>query len=573
MNRRDFLQLLTAAGAAGIVLPDDIARAQTSADALYEAPAFGNVSLIHITDTHAQLKPIFFREPSVNIGVGSMKARAPHLVGKAFLEAFNLKPDGPEAHAFTYLDFERKAEVYGKAGGFAHIATLIKRLRASRPGALLLDGGDSWQGSGTALWTRGQDMVDAGKLLGVDFLTLHFECTYGQERIKEIAEGDFAGRTEILAQNCKTQDFGDAVFAPYAMREVNGVKVAVIGQAFPYIPIANPRYFVPDWTFGIQEESMQAVVDEARAKGAAVVVVLSHNGMDVDLKMASRVRGIDAILGGHTHDATPRPILVDSPGGKTLVTSGGSNGKFVGVLDFDVRGGKISDYRFRLLPVFANLLPADKEMDALIDKSRAPYEATLSEKLAVSESLLYRRGNFTGSFDQLILEALMNEKGADIALSPGFRWGTTILPGEAITMETLLHQTAITYPAVTLNDMTGEQIKEVLEDVCDNLFNLDPYHQQGGDMVRVGGMTFTCDPTEVMGRRIGDMRIKDKPLEASKTYKVAGWAGVSEAARDSGGEAIWDLVARYIRNQKVVKVKQPEWPKLRNIDGNPGAIL
>ncbi len=573
MNRRDFLQLLTAAGAAGVMLPDDIARAQTAADALYEAPAFGNVSLIHITDTHAQLKPIYFREPSVNLGVGSMKARAPHLVGKAFLEAFNLKPDGPEAHAFTYLDFERKAEIYGKAGGFAHIATLIKRLRASRPGALLLDGGDSWQGSGTALWTRGQDMVDAGKLLGVDFLTLHFECTYGQDRIKEIAEGDFAGRTEILAQNCKTQDFGDAVFAPYAMREVNGVKVATIGQAFPYIPIANPRYFVPDWTFGIQEESMQAVVDEARAKGAAVVVVLSHNGMDVDLKMASRVRGIDAILGGHTHDATPRPILVDSPGGKTLVTSGGSNGKFVGVLDFDVRGGKVSDYRFRLLPVFANLLPADKEMDALIDKTRAPYEAKLSEKLGVSESLLYRRGNFTGSFDQLILEALMNEKGADIALSPGFRWGTTILPGEAITMETLLNQTAITYPAVTVNDMTGEQIKEVLEDVCDNLFNLDPYHQQGGDMVRVGGMTFTCDPTEVMGRRIGEMRIKDKPLEASKTYKVAGWAGVSEAARDSGGEAIWDLVARYIRNQKVVKVKQPEWPKLRNIDGNPGAIL
>lgn len=573
MNRRDFLQLLTAAGAAGIVLPDDIARAQTAADALYDAPAFGNVSLIHITDTHAQLKPIYFREPSVNLGVGSMKGRAPHLVGKAFLEAFNLKPDGPEAHAFTYLDFERKAEIYGKAGGFAHIATLIKRLRASRPGALLLDGGDSWQGSGTALWTRGQDMVDAGKLLGVDFLTLHFECTYGQDRIKEIAEGDFAGRTEILAQNCKTQDFGDAVFAPYAMREVNGVKVAVVGQAFPYIPIANPRYFVPDWTFGIQEESMQAVVDEARAKGAAVVVVLSHNGMDVDLKMASRVRGIDAILGGHTHDATPRPTLVDSPGGKTLVTSGGSNGKFVGVLDFDVRAGKISDYRFRLLPVFANLLPADKEMEALIEKSRAPYEAKLSEKLGVSEGLLYRRGNFTGSFDQLILEALMNEKNADIALSPGFRWGTTILPGEAITMETLLNQTAITYPAVTLNEMTGEQIKEVLEDVCDNLFNLDPYHQQGGDMVRVGGMTFTCDPTEVMGRRIGDMRIKDKPLEASKTYKVAGWAGVSEAARDSGGEAIWDLVARYIRNQKVVKVKQPEWPKLRNIDGNPGAIL
>lgn len=573
MNRRDFLQLLAAASAAGVTLPDDFARAQAAANRLYDVPTFGNVSVIHITDTHAQLNPVFFREPSVNVGVGSMRARPPHLVGKAFLDAFGLPADGPEAHAFTYLDFEKKAGIYGKAGGFAHIATLIKQLRASRPGALLLDGGDTWQGSGTALWTRGQDMVDASKLLGVDFLTLHFECTYGQDRVKEVAEKDFSGHTEILAQNCKTQDFGDPVFLPYAMREVNGVKVAVIGQAFPYIPIANPRYFVPDWTFGIQEESMQEVVDEARGKGATVVVVLSHNGMDVDLKMASRVRGIDAILGGHTHDATPRPILVDNPGGKTLVTSGGSNGKFVGVLDFDARAGKVSDFRFRLLPVFANLLPADKDMEAHIAKVRAPYLDKLNEKLGVSENLLYRRGNFTGSFDQLILEALMKEKGAEIALSPGFRWGTTVLPGEAITMETLLAQTAITYPSVTLTDMTGEQIKDILEDVCDNLFNLDPYHQQGGDMVRVGGMTFVCDPTETMGRRISDMRVKDKQVEASKTYKVAGWAAVSEAARDSGGEAIWDLVARHIRSQKTIRMEAPQWPKLRNLDGNPGAVL
>jgi sulfur-oxidizing protein SoxB len=570
MNRRDFLQLLAAAG---IALPHDFAQAQQAADALYDAPAFGNVSLIHITDTHAQLKPIYFREPSVNIGVGSMAGRPPHLVGKAFLAAFGIPADTPQAHAFTSLDFERKADLYGKAGGYAHIATLVKRLKAARPGAILLDGGDTWQGSGTALWTRGQDMVEAAKLLGVDYMTLHFECTYGQDRVKEIADGAFAGRTEILAQNCKTQDFGDPVFAPYALRDVNGIKVAVIGQAFPYIPIANPRYFVPDWTFGIQEESMQSVVDEARGKGAAVVVVLSHNGMDVDLKMASRVRGIDAILGGHTHDATPRPVIVDGPGGKTLVVSGGSNGKFVGVFDFDVRNGKISDYRYRLLPVFANLLPPDPEMDALITKLRAPYEARLSETLGTTEGLLYRRGNFTGSFDQLILEALMAEKGAEIAFSPGFRWGTTLLPGATITMETLLNQTAITYPAVTLSDMTGEQIKQVLEDVCDNLFNTDPYHQQGGDMVRVGGMTFSCDPTQSIGHRIDDMRLKGQPIEASKSYKVAGWAGVSEAARDSGGEAIWDVVARYIRSQTVIRPAQPEWPKLRNVAGNPGAAL
>ena len=573
MNRREFLHLLAVASASGMMLPSEIARAEASAEAFYDAPAFGNVSLLHITDCHAQLKPIWFREPNVNLGVGSMTGEAPHVVGEAFLKHFGLAGGGREAHAFTYLDFEKAAGVYGRVGGFAHLATLVKRIRANRPGSLLLDGGDTWQGSGTALWTKGQDMVDAAKLLGVDVMTLHWECTHGQDRVKEIAEKDFAGHVEIVAQNIKTADFGDQVFEPFSMREINGVKVAIVGQAFPYTPIANPRYMVSEWTFGIQEENMQATVDAARAKGAQVVVVLSHNGMDVDLKMASRVTGIDAIFGGHTHDGMPKPTIVSNPSGKTLVTNAGSNGKFLGVLDLDVKGGKVSDFRYRLLPVFANLLKPDAEMDALITKIRAPYEAKLAEKLAVSEGLLYRRGNFNGSFDQLILDALIAEKDAEISFSPGFRWGTTILPGEAITMENLLDQTAITYPYVTLTPMTGAQIKEVLEDVCDNLFNADPYYQQGGDMVRVGGMTYACDPTAAMGSRIDDMRLAGKPIEASKTYKVAGWAPVSEGARDAGGEPIWDLVARNLRAAKSVKSPQLNLPTLKNMDGNPGAAL
>ena len=449
----------------------------------------------------------------------------------------------------------------------------MKRLRATRPGALLLDGGDTWQGSGVAMWTRGQDMVEAARLLGVDMMTLHWECTYGQDRVQEVAEKDFAGQIEIVAQNIKTADFGDPVFKPYAIRPVNGVKVAVIGQAFPYTPIANPRYMVADWTFGIQEENMQKCVDAARAEGAQVVVLLSHNGMDVDLKMASRIRGIDAILGGHTHDGMPTPSIVANAGGKTLVTNAGSNGKFLGVLDFDVRNGKVSDFRYRLLPVFANLLAADPAMEALITKTRAPYEAKLGEKLALSEGLLYRRGNFNGSFDQIILDALIAEKDAEIAFSPGFRWGTTILPGEAITMENLLDQTAITYPHVTLTPMTGDQIKQVLEDVCDNLFNPDPYYQQGGDMVRVGGMSYSCDPTAVMGARIGDMSLNGKTVEAGKTYKVAGWAPVGEPARDAGGEPIWDLVARHLRAQKTVAAPTLNLPRLKNVAGNPGMAL
>jgi sulfur-oxidizing protein SoxB len=474
MNRREFLQILAAASAAGFALDSRTLLAAQGGEKLYDLPRFGNVSLLHFTDCHAQLMPIHFREPNVNLGLGGARGKAPHLVGEHLLKAFRIKPKSIEAHAFTYLDFAAAAKAYGKVGGFAHLATLVKRLRASRPGALLLDGGDTWQGSATALWSKGQDMVDACKLLGVDIMTGHWEFTLGAARVKEIVEKDFAGKVEFLAQNVKTTDFGDPVFKPYVLREMNGVPVAILGQAFPYTPIANPRYMVPDWTMGIQDEDMQKVVNEARGKGAQVVVLLSHIGMDVDLKMAGRVTGIDAILGGHTHDGVPAPSVVKNAGGQTLVMNSGSNGKFLSVLDFDVRNGKIQGFRYKLLPVFANLLPADKAMAAHIDKVRAPHRAKLEEKLAVSEGLLYRRGNFNGSWDQLILDAMLEVKGAQIGFSPGFRWGTTILPGQAITFEHVMDQTAITYPYSTLTDMSGEMIKNVLEDVCDNLFNADP---------------------------------------------------------------------------------------------------
>ena len=567
MNRREFLQILAAASAAGFALNSRALLAAQGGEQRYDLPRFGNVHLMHFTDCHAQLLPIYFREPNVNIGIGGALGKVPHIVGEKLLKAYGIKPGGIEAHAFTYLDFAQAAKTYGKVGGFAHLATLVKQLRAGRPGALLLDGGDTWQGSGTALWTKGQDMVDACKLLGVDMMSPHWEFTLGHERVKQIIEKDFAGKIEFLAQNVKTTDFGDPVFKPYALREMNGVKVAVVGQAFPYTPIANPRYMVPDWTFGIQDEEMQKAVNAARGEGAQVVVVLSHNGMDVDLKMASRVTGIDAILGGHTHDGVPQPVKVQNKGGVTLVTNAGSNGKFLGVLDFDVKGGKVADFRYKLLPIFSNLLVADTEMATLIEKIRAPYLGKLEEKLAVSEGLLYRRGNFNGSWDQLILDAMMEVKGADLAFSPGFRWGTSILPGQAITFEHVMDQTAITYPMSTLTEMTGEQIKVILEDVCDNLFNPDPYYQQGGDMVRVGGLTYACDPNEKIGRRIQDMRLGGKPLDAGKKYKVAGWAPVAENAT---GEPIWEVVARWLRDKKTVTTRQLNTPRLIGIKGNPG---
>jgi len=569
-SRREFLQALAVASAGGMSLQSNFSHAQSAAQKFYDLPKFGNVHFLHFTDCHAQLLPIYFREPNVNLGIGAQEGKPPHLVGEYLLKFYGVKPGTRDAHAFTYLDYASAAKTYGKVGGFAHLATLVKQIKANRPGALLLDGGDTWQGSGTALWTNGQDMVDACLAMGVDVMTPHWEMTLGEKRVMEIVEKDFRGKVSFVAQNIKTADFGDAVFAPYAMKTMNGVQVAVVGQAFPYTPIANPRYFTPNWTFGIQEENMQKVVDEARAKGAKVVVVLSHNGMDVDLKMASRVRGIDAIMGGHTHDGVPAPVKVKNPGGVTLVTNAGSNGKFLGVLDFDVKGGKVADFRYKLLPVFSNLLPADAGMSALIKKIRAPYESKLAQKLAVTDGLLYRRGNFNGSFDQVILDGLLKQKNAEISFSPGFRWGTSLLPGESITMEHLLDQTAITYPYTTVTNMSGEMIKTVLEDVADNLFNPDPYYQQGGDMVRVGGLQYTIDPAGGAGKRISEMRLNGNLIEAGKTYKVAGWAPVSEEAKNAGGEAIWDLMARHLREVKTIKAVKLNEPVIKGVKGNPG---
>ncbi|MEO5732945.1 MAG: thiosulfohydrolase SoxB [Rubrivivax sp.] len=577
LSKRDFLQVLAAASVAGMGLARHAeADAAAAEAALYDLPPLGRgtgfVSLLHMTDCHAQLKPVYFREPSVNLGVDDMRGQLPHLVGEALLKRVGIAPGTPSAHAFTYIDFERAAKRYGRVGGFAHLSTLVKRLRADRPGALLLDGGDTWQGSATSLWTNAQDMVDAAKLLGVGVMTGHWEFTYGMDRVKAIVEGDFKGHVDFVAQNIKTADFGDPVFKPYVLKEINGVSVAIVGQAFPYTPIANPRYLMADWSFGIQDDHMQEVVDEARAKGAKLVVLLSHNGMDVDLKMASRVRGIDAIFGGHTHDGVPVAVPVKNPGGTTLVTNAGSNGKFLAVMDFQVKDGKLAQHRYRLLPVFSDLLKPDPAMDALITKVRAPYESKLSQVLATTDGLLYRRGNFNGSWDQLLCDALMDVQGAEIAFSPGFRWGTSLLPGQPITRELMMDQLAITYPYATVNSLTGATIKTVLEDVADNLFNPDPYYQQGGDMVRVGGLTYSIAPKAAMGSRIGDMRLGGKAIEADKTYKVAGWAPVAEEARNSGSPPVWDVVETWFKSREGGRVRPREinTPQLVGVDGNPG---
>lgn len=570
ISRREFLQMLATAYAAGFwgtSQAKGLGPKSKEARDLYDIPPFGNVSLLHITDVHAQLLPTYYREPDIHIGVGSMMGELPHLVGDYFLKHFNIPRNSPEAYALAYMDFPELAAKFGAMGGYAQMATLVKRLRASRPGSLMLDGGDSWQGSATALWTNAQDMVDANLLMGVDVMTGHWEFTYGMDRVKEVIEKDFAGKLDFVAQNVVDYEFEDPIFAPYTIKEVNGVQVAIIGQAFPYTPIANPRYLVKDWQFGINETRAQAMVDECRDKGAQIVVMLSHNGMDIDLKMASRVTGMDAILGGHTHDAVPVATPVKNHGGQTLVINSGSNGKFLSVLDFEYRNGKVRGHHYRLVPIFSNLIEPDKEMAAHIKNVRKPFLQKLNRKVAVADELLYRRGTFNGTFDQLAVDSILEHQQAEIAFSPGFRWGTSILPGEVITFDDIMSQTAITYPTVGASDMTGKQIKDILEDIADNRFNTDPYLQQGGDMVRIGGLQYSIDPTATKGSYIADMELGGKKIMANKKYKVARWASVSEGAE---GPAIWDVLSDYLGAMKHVKIKHLDMPKIKNVKGNPG---
>ncbi|MDZ7594666.1 MAG: thiosulfohydrolase SoxB [Thiobacillus sp.] len=549
-----------------IYLPTDV-NTPNSADRLYDIPAFGNVSLLHFTDCHAQLLPIYYREPSINLGVGGAEGNAPHLVGVPLLDAYGIKAGSRQAYAFSHLDFCAAARAYGKVGGFAHLASLVKRLKASRPKALLLDGGDTWQGSATALWTAGQDMVEASLELGVDVMTGHWEFTYGAERVMHVVRNDFKDKLAFIAQNIVHEDNDAPVFDAYVIREQNGIPVAIIGQAFPYTPKANGAQFTPDWEFGIDEARLQAVVNEVRKKKAQVVVLLSHNGMDIDLKLASRICGIDMILGGHTHDGVPVPSVVKNPGGVTVVTNAGSHGKFLAVIDFDVKHGRVADYRYHLMPVFSELLPADPAMQATIDRARAPFESRLQEPIAESQELLYRRGNFNGSWDQIIVEALMQVKGTEIAFSPGFRWGATLLPGQTITRENLMKQTAITYPDTSVVQMTGAEIKQHLEKLCDKLFNDDPYQHQGGDMVRTGGLVYACEPAARMNSRISDMTLNGQPIQADKAYKVARW-GVGSA--QSEGAPVWDVVEQYLKSAQIANSHTPNVPRLIGVGANPG---
>lgn len=533
------------------------AQQSLSEDDLLRFEPLGNVTILHLTDIHAQLMPVYFREPSVNLGVGDVAGLPPHVTGSDFLRLYDIKPGTPEAYAFTSEDFVALAKGYGKMGGLDRIATIVKRVRAERgEDVLLLDGGDTWQGSYTSYQTKGQDMVDAMNALAPDAMTGHWEFTYGTERVQEIIE---TLPFPFLGGNIFDAEWDEPAFDAYKMFEKGGAKIAVVGQAFPYTPIANPRWMFPNWSFGIREEQVAKNVAAARADGADIVVLLSHNGFDVDRALASRVGGIDIILTGHTHDAIPEPVLV----GKTLLIASGSHGKFITRLDLDIRDGALRGYRHRLIPVFSDIIAPDPEMSKAISDIRAPYQAELSRELATCDGLLYRRGNFNGTFDDLICQALLDVREADIALSPGFRWGTSVLPGQKITVEDLHNACSMTYPNAYRNMMTGQMLKDILEDVADNLFNKDPYYQQGGDMVRVGGMGYSIDPEAAIGSRISSMVLlkSGEPIEASKEYVVAGWASINESTQ---GPPIWDVVEQYLTQNPVVSVEENQSVKIIN---------
>ena len=322
IDRRTFLKLMglsaTASGAGLLSACDNkstpIAAPVTASakisDDFYDLPMNGNVRILHTTDFHGQLQPVFFREPNVNLGVGDAYGRPPHLVGNKLLQAMGLKPQTPESYAYTYLDFENAATKYGKTGGFPQVKSLLDKLReqaGGRENTLTVDGGDLWQGSGTALWTRGVDMVEASNILGLDVMVGHWEFTYRENEVLSnvaLFKGDFIGQNvrvkedslmdDNYAKLVETydgsglydEDSGHA-FRPYVIKKVGGARICVVGQAFPRTGNANPQEFFPDWSFGLREDDMIELVKEIReTEKPDAIVLLSHNGMDVDIKLS-----------------------------------------------------------------------------------------------------------------------------------------------------------------------------------------------------------------------------------------------------------------------------------------------
>ena len=626
LNRRDFLKLLGISATAGslpVFSACSKSAEQVSAISkdFYKVPMRGNVRILHITDVHGQLNPVYFREPNVNLGMADAFGRPPHVVGKKFLETMKFKPGTPESYAYTYLDFENGAKQYGRMGGFAHIKTLLDMLRAEagdRANTITLDGGDLWQGSGTSLWTRGVDMVEASNILGVDVMVGHWEFTYKENEVLSnvsLFKGDFIGQNvRVMEKSLMSGDYEALVeqfdgrglydedtghaFQPYVIKEIGGARIAIVGQAFPRTGNANPKEFFPDWSFGLREDDMITLVEDIREEeNPDAIVLLSHNGMDVDIKMAERIPGLNAVFGGHTHDGIPQPVKVKNVAGNTCwVTNAGSNGKYIGVMDFDIQDGEIKDMHYQMLPVFPEALPADKEMQAYIDQMRTTkydenivesraqdrfyhkdrlgktFKEILDEKLAIADRLLYRRGNFMGTWDQILCNALREEYNADVSMSAGVRWGTTTLEGDWITMEDVMTQCSMTYGETYVTEMTGHDLLNTLEQVADNLFDPDPYLQSGGDMVRVGGLDYTIDPTQKLYERITNARLDSGHLiEADKKYTVAGWAAVKSVPE---GRLMWDVVRDYIiRNRdkdNVLRLKKINHPELAGVADNPG---
>ena len=585
LSRREFVYMMAVLGAAPVFANSHTRMTDTSKklEDYYKLKPFGNARFMHMTDSHAQLLPIYFREPSVNLGFFSNFGKPPHIVGEKLLDYYGIKGNKRLEYAYSCVDFEKHAKVMGKVGGFAQIKTVVDYLKESfgADKTLLLDGGDTWQGSATSLYTRGRDMVGAMNLLGVDVAVGHWEFTYKAEEIlanvKEL-------KAEFLAQNIFVkedsmmngveafdEDTGHA-FKPYTIKKMGNARVAIIGQAFPYTTIANPQRFIPDWTFGIKEDSMQDIVDKIKAEEKPdAIIVLSHNGFDTDKKMAEVCTGIDFIMGGHTHDGVPEAGPIKNANGTTYVCNAGSNGKFLNVLDLDIQNGKIKDFKFTLLPIFSDLIPENKEMKKYIEDVRLPFLKELTREIATTDTTLFRRGNFNGSWDQIICDALLEVKEAQISLSPGFRWGTSVMPGQAITFDDLMSQTAMTYPETYARDMSGKDIKDILEDVADNLFNEDPFYQQGGDMVRTGGISYRIDPKAKMGERVTDIVLTKtgKKIDASKSYKVAGWSTVGAK---SDGEPVWETVETYLKNVKHISNIKVDTPDIIGVAGNPGII-
>ncbi|NLD72906.1 MAG: bifunctional metallophosphatase/5'-nucleotidase [Chloroflexi bacterium] len=399
------------------------------------------------------------------------------------------------------------------AGGHARIAALIAAERRRHPGAVLaLDNGDTLHGTYPVVHSEGEALLPILNAMGLDGMTAHWEFAYGPARFKALAQ---RLNYPMLAINCYEEASGELAYPPYVVYEAAGLRVGVIGIAATIVDKTMPPSFSKGLRFTLGNEELPGHISHLRQEERAdLIVVVSHLGFPQEVRLAEEVEGIDVLLSGHTHNRIYRPVLVNG----AIIIQSGCHGSFLGRLDLQLEGGKVVDWRHALITVTEDL-PEDPVVRERVEAALATDRSDLAEQVGETRTPLHRYTVLEAPMDNLLLQALQSETGAEVAFSNGWRYGAPIPPGP-ITLNDLWNIIPVN-PPVSTCDLTGEEIWDMMEENLEHTFARNPYDQMGGYVKRCLGLNLYAKIENPAGQRIQQIFVGGRPLRREQVYHAA----------------------------------------------------